>query len=441
MAVHAHSIPAVSDLRTRRSSAWSLPSTSHVEHRLHDLAAVANGSPLQRAQGVAENLSREGDRPNRTGLPDRLKQGIESLSGLTMDDVRVHRNSPGPSRVGALAYAQGTDIHLSPGEDRHLPHEAWHVVQQKQGRVRTTGWIGTSPLNADPALEREATEMGQAANGVLVANAIQRMAKTVHLSPDGRAPIQRVDDEVDTEPSHAEGERDQEEWLERGDLVLAEIPDFQWSTIGSGLASYHHQAYRAFVDLRAVRERGLQRDFGLFLQWFNRGVMTRSGVRTMVEEHLQQTVDPSAESGDDVEPMQQRASSHTESGPKSYQSSISGPFTGASYMRDGVGTIDFGKLHQGTGGQSPIYGGVVDLETGAMKPGYGITLNGTKIRLPGASRGNHFSVANRIVNNGFGQSSPTDKTWHHLVTPYKMVLVDRVVHAKHNHNGGNLLWT
>ncbi|MEM7041075.1 MAG: DUF4157 domain-containing protein [Bacteroidota bacterium] len=36
----------------------------------------------------------------------------------------------------AHAYDQGTDIHIGPGQEKHLPHEAWHVVQQKQGRVR-----------------------------------------------------------------------------------------------------------------------------------------------------------------------------------------------------------------------------------------------------------------------------------------------------------------
>ncbi|MEL6127089.1 MAG: DUF4157 domain-containing protein, partial [Pseudomonadota bacterium] len=37
-----------------------------------------------------------------------------------------------------MAYAQGSNIHLGPGQDQHLPHEAWHVVQQRQGRVPTT---------------------------------------------------------------------------------------------------------------------------------------------------------------------------------------------------------------------------------------------------------------------------------------------------------------
>jgi hypothetical protein len=54
---------------------------------------------------------------NNTGLPDQLKSGIESLSGLSMDHVRVHYNSSHPAQLNALAYAQGSDIHLAPGQE------------------------------------------------------------------------------------------------------------------------------------------------------------------------------------------------------------------------------------------------------------------------------------------------------------------------------------
>jgi len=50
----------------------------------------------------------------------------------------VHYNSDKPAQLQAHAYAQGTDIHLASGQEKHLPHEAWHVVQQKQGRVKPT---------------------------------------------------------------------------------------------------------------------------------------------------------------------------------------------------------------------------------------------------------------------------------------------------------------
>jgi hypothetical protein len=90
------------------------------------------------AAAQLQSQLQQAPRANNTGLPDQLKSGIESLSGLSMDHVRVHYNSSQPAQLNAQAYAQGGDIHLAPGQERHLPHEAWHVVQQAQGRVRPT---------------------------------------------------------------------------------------------------------------------------------------------------------------------------------------------------------------------------------------------------------------------------------------------------------------
>ena len=98
---------------------------------------------------------------NHTGLPDHLKSGIENLSGYSMDDVKVHYNSNKPAQLQANAYAQGTDIHLATGQEKHLPHEAWHVVQQKQGRVKpTVQFQGKIAVNDDAGLEKEADVMG-----------------------------------------------------------------------------------------------------------------------------------------------------------------------------------------------------------------------------------------------------------------------------------------
>ncbi len=98
---------------------------------------------------------------NKTGLPGDLKAGIESASGMPMDDVKVHYNSPRPARLQALAYTQGGEIHVGPGQERHLAHEAWHVVQQRQGRVKPNVRLGDVGLNHDPTLEREADVMGE----------------------------------------------------------------------------------------------------------------------------------------------------------------------------------------------------------------------------------------------------------------------------------------
>ncbi|MES2937671.1 MAG: DUF4157 domain-containing protein [Pseudomonadota bacterium] len=98
--------------------------------------------------------------PNRTGMPDQLKSGIENLSGMDMSDVRVHTNSSEPRQLNALAYAQGSDIHLGPGQEQHMAHEAWHVVQQRQGRVQPTTEVGGVSVNDNPDLEHEADAMG-----------------------------------------------------------------------------------------------------------------------------------------------------------------------------------------------------------------------------------------------------------------------------------------
>ncbi len=64
--------------------------------------------PLQRQeiQVEEEPFQGKGEKIN-TGMPDNLKAGVESLSGIDMSDVRVHYLSSKPTEVGALAYTQG----------------------------------------------------------------------------------------------------------------------------------------------------------------------------------------------------------------------------------------------------------------------------------------------------------------------------------------------
>lgn len=141
-------------------------------------------SPFQLQKGAAAPP------PNNTGLPDQLKSGIEAISGYSMDDVKVHYDSGKPAQLQALAYAQGTDIHVAPGQEKHLAHEAWHVVQQKQGRVQPTVQLKARvPVNDDIGLEKEADVMG--------ARALQRqvtetgMSSLIKTSKTATGPLQR----------------------------------------------------------------------------------------------------------------------------------------------------------------------------------------------------------------------------------------------------------
>jgi hypothetical protein len=134
-------------------------------HLFANAAAVQrNGSdedePLQ---GRSAGSLRGAAAVTAGALPPALQAGIESLSGVDVSDVRVHAGSSAPAHVGAHAFAQGPHIHLAPGQDRHLPHEAWHVVQQRQGRVMPTALVKGVPVNDDPSLEAEADLMGERA--------------------------------------------------------------------------------------------------------------------------------------------------------------------------------------------------------------------------------------------------------------------------------------
>ena len=119
--------------------------------RTAQLREMLNGPVQREAAGASEN---------RTGLSDGLKAGLEQLSGMDLSSVRVHYNSSKPSQLQALAYTQGQDIHVAPGQERHLPHEGWHVVQQMEGRVRPTTQLRGTAINDSPMLEKEADVMG-----------------------------------------------------------------------------------------------------------------------------------------------------------------------------------------------------------------------------------------------------------------------------------------
>lgn len=89
-------------------------------------AQLTPGAALQLQQAVGSRAVRrlfadaapEPGRAAGAGLPSELKAGIERLSGLSMDDVRVQRRSAEPARLGALPAARRS---LSPTRPRRSP--------------------------------------------------------------------------------------------------------------------------------------------------------------------------------------------------------------------------------------------------------------------------------------------------------------------------------
>ncbi len=161
----ANNSPKVSQLAASQDRANNSPQAQQTAH----LQAIAYNHSTQQ-QPIQKN-------ENNTGIPDKLKLNIEALSGYSMDDVKVHYNSPKPAQFSAHAYAHGNNIHLGTGQEKHLPHEAWHVVQQKQGRVAPTLQMGSLPINDDSKLEREADRMGSVVSTAIVQNKGQTLLR------------------------------------------------------------------------------------------------------------------------------------------------------------------------------------------------------------------------------------------------------------------------
>ncbi|MDJ0900751.1 MAG: DUF4157 domain-containing protein [Xenococcus sp. MO_188.B8] len=197
---HGNRLPVVQRSPQQQAQLWQHPDTETPTASVGDRVSQGKINKTGNCQ-----VSPERQRPNQTGLPDRLKTGIEDLSGYSLDDVRVHYNSARPAQLNALAYTQGTDIHVGPRQERHLPHEGWHVVQQMQGRVRPTMHLKGANVNDDVGLEREADVMGakalqqehgarkpDALNSELIANATTPKKSSGKPFSQLQAPIQRL---------------------------------------------------------------------------------------------------------------------------------------------------------------------------------------------------------------------------------------------------------
>ncbi len=100
---------------------------------------------------------------NKTGIPDSMKSRFEASSGFSFDDVRIHYNSPKPGDMGALAYTRGSQVYIAPGEEKHLPHELGHVVQQKRGIVPATVHVNGLGVNDSLFMERQADKISSIA--------------------------------------------------------------------------------------------------------------------------------------------------------------------------------------------------------------------------------------------------------------------------------------
>ena len=387
---------------------------------------------------------------NNTGLPDGLKSGIESLSGISMDNVKVHYNSSRPTQLNALAYAQGSDIHLAPGQEKHLPHETWHIVQQAQGRVKPTLQAKGVQINDEHHLEHEADVMGQRAVDWVSTTASGKNTTGLStgrpISHQLKPVMQRIVDSVETEADddgHGAGVDAVETLVDWNQLTAqaARLPGSTLFNVFYNLAAYHYQ--------RAGKEVPTAEHFVAPYQiWREGGVFTRSKFKTLI--NLQPT------ENDNVKDIIQLARAGN-------TWSRNGNYTGTSnafkydeviYWRDDDGNIDFdtdpatevlsfnGTEHPtvnvaGMTWTDPVkHASRISMNNDLSDKKLGIMPSGKSVPLATASRSQHFAIADMLY--------PNDRkgtwTWHHLKQKFEMVLVDMRAHAKHGHNGGVHIW-
>jgi hypothetical protein len=187
----AFDAPARPDANTRNRP--GPPDLAHGDGRAAQRRPAPGAPTIDRRSGgsasfaidpVRIGLARGGGQP----LPGPLLAKMEAAFAADFSAVRVHVGAQA-ARIGALAFTTGSDLYFAPGQyqpgsargQQLIGHELAHVIQQRQGRVRTPQ-NGVAVVQ-DPLLEAEADRLGMRA-----ATHIQRFAGSRHAA----APIQRA---------------------------------------------------------------------------------------------------------------------------------------------------------------------------------------------------------------------------------------------------------
>lgn len=193
-----------------------------------------------------------------------------------------------------------------------------------------------------------------------------------------------------------------------------------------------------------------------FTYYLSQGVYTRDQFREAFadagfDDHgYDVTSDPDTTDGSAAEEVVQQKRNPGPSGPKNYPG-----FADMLFMKTTPNaTIDFNSgLANSSSKQNNKAGSLVDLNTLITANKVNDTVHdphkGKTVRCPragqnfsSANRDQHFALADMIyyLNHGAKPDRTGTWTWHHLETPYQMVLVNMLVHSKHGHNGGVYLW-
>ncbi|HAS46342.1 MAG TPA: hypothetical protein DCS93_38025 [Microscillaceae bacterium] len=145
--------------------------------RKHKSTIQAKQRPVQRQTEASSSAG--------SASESQIKHNVSVLKGQDVTQAKVHYNSSEPAKINAAAYAQGNEVHLASGQEKHLGHELTHVAQQMGGQVTANQQAnnGLVNINDDPKLEKEADEIGtKASQGTTLQAKMPQSATAAHPS-------------------------------------------------------------------------------------------------------------------------------------------------------------------------------------------------------------------------------------------------------------------
>ncbi|MDR2572435.1 MAG: hypothetical protein LBD23_19365 [Oscillospiraceae bacterium] len=63
-------------------------------------------------------------------MDDDLKTDIDKTSDLAIDDVKPRYSFEKPIQLNEIAHTRANQVHIAPGQERHIEHDLSHVVEQ-----------------------------------------------------------------------------------------------------------------------------------------------------------------------------------------------------------------------------------------------------------------------------------------------------------------------
>lgn len=167
---------------------------------------------------------------------------------MDLSDVRIHRNNSEPDRLKAHVFTRGAGVFLATGKDNYLTHEAWHAVQQKQGRVQANFSFKGLLISNSRSLESEADRIAQRMTSMPVSMTKNTpLLNKVHRSASKSIPQLAPNQEGTADPQHL---IDFVRRLEAEGLSRSEILDHVSDDHASNSNRYIYTDRHSWVDLR-----------------------------------------------------------------------------------------------------------------------------------------------------------------------------------------------